>query len=1135
MRRLWIVGLLLSLGYIPLAHGQAPATAAAGARVLGGQRAASGVTRAVVIGISDYSAPGIRDLQFAHKDARAFADFLSSEAGGAVPSGNIRILLNNEATLAAVDEALYWLRTQSEPGDRAILYFAGHGDVETEAHWQFGYLLTHDSPANNFRNNAVRVEDLDILAIELSSVREVKTVFYIDACRSGTLAEGRQVPHAHLAKQRANEVRILSCQPDQKSLEGPQWGGGRGAFSWHLIRGLQGLAMDPSLPRDEMQVTVEELEEFLKGTLVRETRDLDPEKRQDPVVAGPRGFPLARVVPDILAAAKAGFDLQAPEFAMLASRSLRPEEEAEVRAASPLADLFARMQAGDVWRQMDLPAFRAIPAEDLPGVLFRSIRAEARAYDLDPAAAQGLGEAAARAYETLSDSSGRAQAARQLAVALHNAGQVLVNRYLAADPRELAERSYYHYRHVRYQRDPELFRLALHLLPEDHPLFPRVAVKAAYFEGLSLRVQAFFDDDPEQGCREALKHQLQALALDDKAPYVHNELGILYHLTGQPELAERHFRAAADLAPTWGLPLANLCAMFTEQQRFDEAWQMAEKGLGLKQPNYMLHFHVARLYEQAGNLLQAEDHYHQAIRLDTAHFAAYARLGELYLNTSEYALADQATEMALRKGMRDMPIPLGLSYSPVIGRDEPLYRDGREHPQPYLDRIARDPGDTEAHFELAMIYWATQQPKDAERHFRRVAALDDRYPWLWDQFAWFLFKQQRFPEAWRAMEKAPVLPDYEESQQALRGLILENLGRSVEAAALYRVMLADNSYLHALRPRLWQICEKRGQWVEAELQMYAFEAADRKAGEQYRLDFYRRMQERFPDDREWLRRQLAILYERCRSRERSYVVVEEPSVIDPHTVLSYYSRALVLPTHRVLYDGQSWPEICREPEALLQTLLAGETLSPERAAWLRQLALIRESFQDMEQAWSYLEEVLVMEPFDFATREKLARDYQEARRTALARDHFAELHKQGALRYPHHYALARAYTHAWEFSPASWLLREAETQSLEPGVTFQNREMRSRAKLIAGDWAEAWTVYQELHKEFPQSSEICYTLARLALRLEQPDQAWSWLDRALENGFREYFVLAHDPLTAPLRQQEAWQELVRKHRLAFRG
>lgn len=62
----------------------------------------SGTTRAVVVGISDYQDPAIPDLQFAHRDAEAFAAWLKSPAGGGVPEENIILLINQKATLGKV-------------------------------------------------------------------------------------------------------------------------------------------------------------------------------------------------------------------------------------------------------------------------------------------------------------------------------------------------------------------------------------------------------------------------------------------------------------------------------------------------------------------------------------------------------------------------------------------------------------------------------------------------------------------------------------------------------------------------------------------------------------------------------------------------------------------------------------------------------------------------------------------------------------------------------------------------------------------------------------------------------------------------------------------------------------------------
>ena len=102
-------------------------------------------TFAVVVGISDYQNPEIPDLSFAHRDAQIFAEFLTSPAGGNIQETNLKLLVNEEATGAAVATAIDWLYESVEENDQAIIYFSGHGDVERKGINQLGFLLCWDS------------------------------------------------------------------------------------------------------------------------------------------------------------------------------------------------------------------------------------------------------------------------------------------------------------------------------------------------------------------------------------------------------------------------------------------------------------------------------------------------------------------------------------------------------------------------------------------------------------------------------------------------------------------------------------------------------------------------------------------------------------------------------------------------------------------------------------------------------------------------------------------------------------------------------------------------------------------------------------------------------------------------------
>ena len=84
---------------------------------------------AFIVGISDYihfSDESGGDLPGAERDARVVRDVLVERWG--FPEGNIRMLLNEEATKAAITEGMTeWLPANARPGDQITIFFAGHG------------------------------------------------------------------------------------------------------------------------------------------------------------------------------------------------------------------------------------------------------------------------------------------------------------------------------------------------------------------------------------------------------------------------------------------------------------------------------------------------------------------------------------------------------------------------------------------------------------------------------------------------------------------------------------------------------------------------------------------------------------------------------------------------------------------------------------------------------------------------------------------------------------------------------------------------------------------------------------------------------------------------------------------------
>ncbi len=242
------------------------------------QVVAPGKTRALVIGISEYQF--IEKLKYADRDAEVFADYLAHNSFWNIAKSDIVLLTNEEAKRGDLITELYRLALLSKSGDKLIFYFSGHGGSEDFTIFKKGYLLTQDTYSNNYMAGALSVNDLKDIFVTLAE-DTVQVIIITDACRAGKLAGGRQgVEYTGNALKTMwhNEIKILSSQPNQESLEGPQWGNGRGIFSYYLINGLTGAA---DADKDSL-ITLDELRQYFGQTVVKET-----DKKQQPIVRGP--------------------------------------------------------------------------------------------------------------------------------------------------------------------------------------------------------------------------------------------------------------------------------------------------------------------------------------------------------------------------------------------------------------------------------------------------------------------------------------------------------------------------------------------------------------------------------------------------------------------------------------------------------------------------------------------------------------------------------------------------------------------------------------------------------------------------------------------------------------------------------
>lgn len=635
-------------------------------------------TFAVVIGISDYQHPAIPDLRFADKDAISFAQYLQSAAAGGIKQDHIRLLLNEQATMAHFAVALDWLWEVCKPGDQAIIYFSGHGDVERRSLTQPGFLLCWDSPANVYMSGgAFSLFMLQEIISTLSVKNQTQTIAIIDACRSGKLAgsaiNGSQLTNTNLAKQYANEIKILSCQPDEYSMEGEQWGGGRGAFSYHLIKGLYGLADE----NEDLEINSYEISRYLEDRVKKDVAPI----RQIPMVIGPRDYILSKVFIKDLDSINSIKTYDQVLFSGIDPRSIDYLVE---NSTDPL--LYESYQN------------------------FKKSLIEKRYLSPDANCAESY-YSQLLASEKLK--SLHSTFTRNYAAALQDEAQQFINGILQTDIKELSQN-----RKVRIEKS-KIIRLylerSIQLLGNKHYLYETLVSRLEYFKAFELLYQSN-NQNTELGLqinsylRNALTHQnemplyyyslglnyslhlknldscvfyfkraiqtapswllpriifpnnlntnfnndslaliyyMELLQLFPESSPALNALGLYYLNKKEYKESEHYFLKAYQKDSSYIDPMINLLSHFTAIGDFQQALQWGEKALSKDSMRSLTYTNIGVVHYRLKQFNQAEYNFLKSIQRDSLFVLPYIQLGNLYIQMKKFKEA----EAILKKGM----------------------------------------------------------------------------------------------------------------------------------------------------------------------------------------------------------------------------------------------------------------------------------------------------------------------------------------------------------------------------------------------------------------------------------------------------------------------------------------------------
>lgn len=215
---------------------------------------------ALLIGISDYSETAFNSLGGPLNDLTLLKTVLTRRFN--IPTDQIRILTNAQATHTSIKAAFSQLAGRIRPGDCVYIHYSGHGSETKD--------LNHDEPGGmdqtwvsyGARSTAKRHEglnDFDIIDDELCqwlipiAHKSAYVVFVSDSCHSATVTrgpaiQGRALPadprHHPQGRQKSvalpsNVLRIGAAMDDQTASEFMNDEGGvYGLFTWNWCQAL---------------------------------------------------------------------------------------------------------------------------------------------------------------------------------------------------------------------------------------------------------------------------------------------------------------------------------------------------------------------------------------------------------------------------------------------------------------------------------------------------------------------------------------------------------------------------------------------------------------------------------------------------------------------------------------------------------------------------------------------------------------------------------------------------------------------------------------------------------------------------------------------------------------------------------
>ncbi len=517
----------------------------------------------------------------------------------------------------------------------------------------------------------------------------------------------------------------MASRSTEHSWEGPNWGGGHGAFSYFILQGLPGEA-DEMGNKDGI-VSVSELIEYVRSKVKDSTQD--------------------------------------------AQHSVEAKDS--IKNSVQLADTEKPGISLSAWTPIKKGQGRGrgLLAQALPPALTKKKKAkEQDVADFEAAIEEGhfIPETPGSAYNILRDrlvsKLTKPQyriAENELRVALEDHGQQVILRYLDGEQTPQTSEA--------FQSGTRYFEAAKLLTPDSSLL----ESKALFCRG---RVQIF-----AKHYQEAVPLLERAARIDPKGAYSFNALGIGYLEQAKYDLAIAAFQDAVRLASHWAYPRHNLALAYSEAGQYNLAIRAYQDGIKMGPRFADLSYNLGLLYQRLNQINAKKLNKRTARRLQSRLAWPTLTMRSVFcmpLPVSRPTPKNSTGKHLLEPNLLAARHNLGLLLLHRKGRQDDAFDLWREN-------ISKDANHLPSRLILAEELAKTGKPVDAIAQYRTVVDLKPDYGAARIELARLLAANGKPDEAMYQLKEALRLKPGNVSIHEQMGDTYSATGKSDQAQAAY--------------------------------------------------------------------------------------------------------------------------------------------------------------------------------------------------------------------------------------------------------------------------------------------------------------------------------------------------------------